>query len=83
MDEVLLVFKNRYRKLHTTRSWNFIGLPLTAKRRLKLERDIVVALLDTGITPESKSFKDDGLGPPPARWKGACGHYANFSGCNK
>ncbi|WJX82456.1 hypothetical protein P8452_65210 [Trifolium repens] len=82
MDEVILVFKNRYRKLHTTRSWNFIGLPLTAKRRLKYERDIVVALLDTGITPESKSFKDDGLGPPPARWKGACGHYANFSGCN-
>nr|AIC80768.1 subtilase [Cicer arietinum] len=82
MDEVLLVFKNQYRKLHTTRSWNFIGLPLTAKRRLKLERDIVVALLDTGITPESKSFKDDGLGPPPKRWKGTCGHYANFSGCN-
>lgn len=50
MDEVLLVFKNQYRKLHTTRSWNFIGLPLTAKRRLKLERDIVVALLDTGLS---------------------------------
>jgi hypothetical protein len=50
MDEVLLEFKNRYRKLHTTRSWNFIGLPLTAKRRLKFERDIVVALLDTGLS---------------------------------
>ncbi|KAJ1414835.1 Peptidase S8/S53 domain [Sesbania bispinosa] len=82
MDEVNLVFKNQYRKLHTTRSWNFIGLPLTAKRRLKVERDIVVGLLDTGITPESKSFKDDGLGPPPAKWKGSCGHYANFTGCN-
>ncbi|XP_061339652.1 subtilisin-like protease SBT4.14 [Gastrolobium bilobum] len=82
MDEVLLVFENQYRKLHTTRSWNFIGLPLTAKRRLKLESDIVVGLLDTGITPESKSFKDDGFCPPPAKWKGTCGHYANFSGCN-
>ncbi|KAK7340156.1 hypothetical protein VNO77_20850 [Canavalia gladiata] len=82
MDEVLLVFQNQYRKLHTTRSWNFIGLPMTAKRRLRLEGDIVVGLLDTGITPESKSFKDDGFGPPPARWKGTCGHYANFSGCN-
>lgn len=50
MNEVVLVFKNRYRKLHTTRSWNFIGLPLTAKRRLKLERDIVVGLLDTGLS---------------------------------
>ncbi|TKY65566.1 Subtilisin protease SBT4.14 [Spatholobus suberectus] len=83
MDEVLLVFRNQYRQLHTTRSWNFIGLPPTAKRRLKLESDIVVALFDTGITPESKSFKDDGFGPPPARWKGSCGHFANFSGCNK
>ncbi|XP_061374058.1 subtilisin-like protease SBT4.14 [Gastrolobium bilobum] len=82
MDEVLLVSQNQYRKLHTTRSWNFIGLPLTAKRRLKLESDIVVALLDSGITPESKSFKDDGFGPPPAKWKGDCGNYANFSGCN-
>ncbi|KAK7294974.1 hypothetical protein RJT34_17875 [Clitoria ternatea] len=82
MDEVLLVFQNQYRKLHTTRSWNFIGLPPTAKRRLKLERDIIVALMDTGITPESKSFKDNGFGPPPAKWKGTCGHYANFSGCN-
>lgn len=36
-----------------------------------------------GITPESKSFKGDGFGPPPAKWKGTCGHFANFSGCNK
>ncbi|XP_027927083.1 subtilisin-like protease SBT4.14 [Vigna unguiculata] len=83
MDEVVLVFQNQYRQLHTTRSWNFIGLPPTAKRRLKVESDIIVGLLDTGITPESKSFKDNGFGPPPARWKGSCGHYANFSGCNK
>ncbi|XP_068489096.1 subtilisin-like protease SBT4.14 [Phaseolus vulgaris] len=83
MDEVLLVFQNQYRQLHTTRSWNFIGLPPTARRRLNVESDIIVALLDTGITPESKSFKDNGFGPPPARWKGSCGHYANFSGCNK
>ncbi|XP_015961565.1 subtilisin-like protease SBT4.14 isoform X2 [Arachis duranensis] len=82
MDEVLLVFRNQYRKLHTTRSWNFIGLPVTAKRRLQFESDIVVGVLDTGITPESQSFKDDGLSPPPAKWKGSCGPFANFSGCN-
>ncbi|MED6183077.1 hypothetical protein PIB30_034822 [Stylosanthes scabra] len=82
MDEVMLVLRNQYRKLHTTRSWDFLGLPLTAERRLKFESDIIVGLLDTGITPESQSFKDDGLGPPPAKWKGSCGHYANFSGCN-
>ncbi|CAK8560925.1 unnamed protein product [Lathyrus sativus] len=82
MNEVLSVFPNQYRKLHTTRSWNFIGLPLTAKRKLKSEGDTIVALLDTGITPEFQSFKDDGFGPPPAKWKGTCHKFVNFSGCN-
>ncbi|RYR15335.1 hypothetical protein Ahy_B04g072074 isoform H [Arachis hypogaea] len=40
-------------------------------------------IFQVGITPESQSFKDDGLGPPPAKWKGSCGPFANFSGCNK
>ncbi|KAJ6729835.1 PROPROTEIN CONVERTASE SUBTILISIN/KEXIN [Salix viminalis] len=71
LDEVLSVFPNRYHKLHTTKSWDFIGLPSTAKRNLKMERNIV-----------SESFKDDGFGPPPRKWRGTCGHYANFSGCN-
>ncbi|KAK9273795.1 hypothetical protein L1049_018605 [Liquidambar formosana] len=83
MDGVLSVFPNQYRKLHTTKSWDFIGLPQTARRNLKMESKIVVGLLDTGITPESESFKDDGLDPPPATWKGTCHHFANFSGCNK
>ncbi|CAL0318315.1 unnamed protein product [Lupinus luteus] len=82
MDEVLSVFPNQYRKLHTTRSWDFVGLPLTAKRKLKSESDTIVALLDTGITPEFQSFKDNGFGPPPTKWKGTCDQYANFSGCN-
>lgn len=77
------VFPNRYRKLHTTKSWDFIGLPQTAKRNLKFERNIIVGLLDTGITPQSESFKDDGFDPPPSKWKGTCGRFMNFSGCNK
>ncbi|KAH1106971.1 hypothetical protein J1N35_010739 [Gossypium stocksii] len=82
LDEVASVFPNRYRKLHTTKSWDFIGLPLTAKRNLKFERNIIVGLLDTGITPQSESFKDDGFGPPPSKWKGTCGRFMNFSGCS-
>nr|XP_043627542.1 subtilisin-like protease SBT4.14 [Erigeron canadensis] len=81
MDDVQSVIKNQYRKLHTTRSWDFIGLPQTARRK-KLESDIIIGVMDTGITPQSDSFNDDGFGPPPAKWKGSCHHYANFSGCN-
>ncbi|KAJ0265260.1 Subtilisin-like protease 4 [Hirschfeldia incana] len=82
MVEVLGVFKNRYRQLHTTKSWDFVGLPLTAKRHLKAERDVIIGVLDTGITPDSESFQDHGLGPPPAKWKGSCGPFKNFTGCN-
>ncbi|KAF3779997.1 Subtilisin-like protease SBT4-14 [Nymphaea thermarum] len=35
-----------------------------------------------GIEPTSESFNDKGFGPPPAKWKGRCGPYTNFSGCN-
>ncbi|KAI8571076.1 hypothetical protein RHMOL_Rhmol01G0088900 [Rhododendron molle] len=61
MDGVLSVFPNRYHKLHTTKSWDFIGLPQTAPRNVQRESNIVVGLLDTGITPESESFADNGL----------------------
>ncbi|KAL2477772.1 Subtilisin-like protease SBT4.14 [Forsythia ovata] len=82
MDEVLSIFPNRYHKLHTTKSWEFIGLDPSARRNFKAESNIIVGLLDTGITPQSESFEDDGLGPPPAKWRGSCGPFANFSGCN-
>ncbi|CAN8248216.1 unnamed protein product [Cochlearia groenlandica] len=82
MEDVLGVFRNRYRQLHTTKSWDFVGLPLSAKRHLKAERDVIIGVLDTGITPDSESFKDQGLGPPPAKWKGSCGPFKNFTGCN-
>ncbi|CAI9101659.1 OLC1v1039032C1 [Oldenlandia corymbosa var. corymbosa] len=82
MDEVVSVIPNRYRKLHTTKSWEFIGLPTTAERNLQVESDIIVGVFDTGITPQSESFKDHGLGHPPAKWKGTCAQFANFSGCN-
>ncbi|XP_073291267.1 subtilisin-like protease SBT4.14 isoform X1 [Primulina huaijiensis] len=82
MDEVVSVIPNQYRKLHTTKSWELLGLTSDSKRNLEVESDVIVGLLDTGITPQSESFKDDGLGPPPAKWKGSCKHFANFSGCN-
>nr|GEW35220.1 subtilisin-like protease SBT4.14 [Tanacetum cinerariifolium] len=56
-------------------------LPQTARRK-KFASDIIVGVMDTGITPQSDSFNDDGFGPPPAKWKGSCHHSAIFSGCN-
>ncbi|KAJ6742430.1 PROPROTEIN CONVERTASE SUBTILISIN/KEXIN [Salix viminalis] len=82
-DGVVSVFANTRNRLHTTRSWDFLGMPQTAKRRLDIESNIVVGVLDTGIYVDAPSFNDDGYGPVPAKWKGKCVKGANFTGCNK
>ncbi|WVY91634.1 hypothetical protein V8G54_037148 [Vigna mungo] len=71
MDDVVSVIPNRIHSIQTTRSWNFIGFPENVQRT-KVESDTIVGILDTGIWPNSSSFSDRGLGPPPQRWKGSC-----------
>ncbi|KAL4576317.1 hypothetical protein LXL04_012409 [Taraxacum kok-saghyz] len=80
MEGVVSVFPNQKKQLHTTRSWDFMGFPQDVKRAT-LESDVIVGMLDTGVWPESDSFKDDGFGAPPAKWKGSCSS-KNFT-CNK
>ncbi|KAK7300781.1 hypothetical protein RJT34_11631 [Clitoria ternatea] len=79
LDNVVSVFQNKKNRLHTTRSWDFIGLTQQVKRA-SIESDIIVGVIDTGIWPESKSFSDEGFGPPPKKWKGSC---HNFTCNNK
>ncbi|XP_057433220.1 cucumisin-like [Lotus japonicus] len=79
MDDVISVIPNSKYILHTTKSWDFIGFPQQVTRA-SMESDILVGVLDTGIWPESKSFDDEGFGPPPKKWKGSC---HNFTCNNK
>ncbi|KAJ9541795.1 hypothetical protein OSB04_028301 [Centaurea solstitialis] len=81
MEGVVSVFPSQTKKLHTTRSWDFMGFPQDVQRA-PLESDVIVGMLDTGVWPESDSFKDDGFGPPPAKWKGSCDS-TNFTCNNK
>ncbi|KAL5101956.1 hypothetical protein RYX36_006283 [Vicia faba] len=79
MDNVVSVFPNTKHYPCTTKSWDFIGLQENSKR-LSLESDIIVGVIDYGIWPDSKSFSDEGFGPPPKKWKGSC---HNFTCNNK
>ncbi|GKV37501.1 hypothetical protein SLEP1_g45527 [Rubroshorea leprosula] len=83
-DGVISVFENTRRKLHTTRSWDFLRMPTSWKlRNPKVESNIIVALMDKGIWVDSPSFSGKGFGPPPPKWKGKCDKGSNFTGCNK
>lgn len=81
MEGVVSVFPSQKKKLHTTRSWTFMGFHQNVTRSTK-ESDTIIGVLDTGIWPESESFNDEGFGPPPAKWKGTCQTSSNFT-CNK
>ncbi|XP_066337298.1 subtilisin-like protease SBT3.9 [Miscanthus floridulus] len=91
---VVRVRPNTYHKLHTTRSWDFLGMsygqqPSASSSRLlrkaKYGEDVIVGVIDGGIWPESRSFDDTGYGPVPKRWKGVCqtGQAFNASNCNR
>ncbi|KAI4313539.1 hypothetical protein L6164_026512 [Bauhinia variegata] len=82
MDGVVSVFPNEMKQLHTTRSWDFIGFP-TQVDRSTIESNIIIGVIDTGIWPESHSFDDKGLDPPPSKWKGSCQTSTNFTCNNK
>ncbi|AES80542.1 putative tripeptidyl-peptidase II [Medicago truncatula] len=71
---VVSVFLSKPHKLHTTRSWEFLGLRRNAKntawQKGKFGENTIIANIDTGVWPESKSFNDKGYGPVPSKWRG-------------
>ncbi|KAL6654856.1 hypothetical protein ACP70R_008321 [Stipagrostis hirtigluma subsp. patula] len=89
LPEVVSVMPNTYHELHTTRSWDFLGLnyyqPSGLLKKAKYGKDVIVGIVDSGIWPESRSFDDSGYGPVPKRWKGVCqtGEAFNATSCNR
>ncbi|KAJ7516633.1 hypothetical protein O6H91_22G065600 [Diphasiastrum complanatum] len=87
MPGVVSVFPSSVKKLHTTRSWDFLGLSATSNHGFPTGgSDVIIGVLDTGVWPESESFSDKYLPDPiPSRWKGTCvsGDSFNSSNCNR
>ncbi|WMV36891.1 hypothetical protein MTR67_030276, partial [Solanum verrucosum] len=46
-------------------------------------KGMIIGVVDTGIMPDHPSFHDEGMPPPPARWKGKCEFYSRSSCNNK
>uniref|UniRef100_A0A6V7QYJ6 Subtilisin-like protease SBT1.7 n=1 Tax=Ananas comosus var. bracteatus TaxID=296719 RepID=A0A6V7QYJ6_ANACO len=74
---------DRILSLHTTHTPSFLGLTRDAPgfwNDANYGRGVIVGVLDTGISPRHPSFSDNGMQPPPPRWKGRCAF--NASDCN-
>lgn len=90
MPGVVSVFPNTRRSLHTTHSWDFMGLLGEETMEIpgystKNQVNVIIGFIDTGIWPESPSFSDTGMPPVPVGWKGRCqpGEAFNSSTCNR
>ncbi|RWR87684.1 subtilisin-like protein protease SBT3.8 isoform X2 [Cinnamomum micranthum f. kanehirae] len=90
MPGVVDVIPKRVHKVHTTRSWDYLGLSFSHATKnpyanSNMGDGIIVGVIDSGIVPESKSFHDQGLGPIPSRWKGECvvGDQFKSTHCNR
>ncbi|KAH7543410.1 hypothetical protein FEM48_Zijuj02G0181000 [Ziziphus jujuba var. spinosa] len=80
-------YRDRAVKVHTTRSTDFLFLnPSTGLwPASNYGEDIIIGVIDSGVWPESESFKDHGMTKKiPAKWKGICqeGQQFNSSMCN-
>ncbi|KAL2516962.1 Subtilisin-like serine endopeptidase family protein [Abeliophyllum distichum] len=82
-DGFVYVRPQKVFSLHTTHSPNFLGLHrnLGTWPTSNYGKGVIIGVLDTGISPGHVSFSDEGMPPPPAKWKGRC--ELNGTSCNK
>ncbi|XP_016564227.2 subtilisin-like protease SBT3.4 [Capsicum annuum] len=91
LPDVVHVIPNHLYKLHTTRSWDYLGLstsspPTNLLQEANMGDGIIIGVLDSGVWPESEAFNDKDLGPIPSKWKGHCQSSADFDpakACNR
>ncbi|KAL5705696.1 hypothetical protein ACHQM5_023963 [Ranunculus cassubicifolius] len=71
----------------STRTPEFLGLDskFGAWGGSSYGKDIIIGVIDSGVWPESESFRDQGMTEVPARWKGKCVSDIAFNSsmCNK
>ncbi|XP_042466364.1 subtilisin-like protease 4 [Zingiber officinale] len=76
-------FPDRVLRLMTTHTPDFLGLKVGSKglwNDSNLGSGVIIGVLDTGVTPGHPSYDDEGVPPPPSKWKGSCDDLK--TGCN-
>nr|GLL45885.1 subtilisin-like protease SBT1.1 [Ipomoea trifida] len=77
MDGFVYARPQRVLNLQTTHTPDFLGLHLNSGfwNNSNYGEGVIIGVLDTGVSPEHPSFNDDGMPPPPAKWKGKCDNF--------
>lgn len=84
-DSVISVFRSRMNQVHTTHSWDFLGIdsiPQYNQLPMDSNSNVIIGVIDTGVWPESESFNEEGLGHVPKKFKGECVNGENFTSAN-